>query len=340
MRTLRSVYLAIALTAPLFGAQIEGASKPDSLLEVRGVVVEVGTLHGIAGIEMMLSAPGVRIQYTRTDSAGRFRFDVGEPGVYKVQPWRLDKAIGPPVASNSSSILGEKWMEKSVTLDNDHPIQDVRFEWARTSCISGLIVDDESGKPVSNLRIAALEAFWRDGRRHAAESAMGRTDDEGRFLLGGLAPGEYVIRPMISRPLKVLVRASESDIEATDRDYQDTFWPGGGGALATLHIAVSSGASVDIGELRLRKAARFRAHVSLKGVPCDAGQDLTIAVAKRQDYRMLSGRWDLYVGATVPCQDAVALASFESGDYLLTIGDIKGGFQLSAPFTVTGGPAR
>ncbi len=105
----------------------------------------------------------------------------------------------------------------------------LRLFLSRPAQITGRVLDEETVKPIANLRVAARRLINFGGRRVFRTSAPTTTDANGRFLFSGLRPGEYAVE--IARQAngkeRILTSFSKADPERVDQDFENTWWPGG-----------------------------------------------------------------------------------------------------------------
>ena len=98
------------------------------------------------------------------------------------------------------------------------------------------------------------------------------TDQDGYFTATKLRPGDYLVRigPR-AWPPEILPQFSESDLKIVDQDLETSYWPG-------VPIPVSSGASLSVGTITARKAAYYRAHLSVQPGDCEPDENWQLAV--------------------------------------------------------------
>jgi len=276
----RQLALCLTLAAGLASAQ----STP---LEIRGTVVEGGL--GVAGATVTLYEFGHEpaqattrtvIATTSTDSKGEFTFHPSRAGEYYVEV-KKDGYFAETFDGPSSEPIDS--VGDSVSLDQDHPSQQRRFTLIRLGELRGRVID-EDGKPLSNLRVGLIPAT----------STQVITDPDGYFTATKLRPGDYLVRIGPERgSAEILRQFSESDLKIVDEGLETLFWPG-------VPIPVSSGASLSVGTITVRKAAYYRAHLSVQPGDCEPDENWQLAVRT-------SDAPDLGTSRQVPC----------SGDFLV-----------------------
>lgn len=268
------------LLIPVFAAL--ACAQESDLLEIRGVVLEIGPNAPLAGAQITVyqfAQDRARTVFGSivTDSSGAFQFKPTRPGDYYVEAAKPDYFAAandvPLAVSSPVSTTGTL-----ITLRKDHSSEDLRLALMRFGELRGKIVDDD-GKPSSRLRVdlipeasAIMPAFTRvlGGTRSALSQA------DGSFVAKGLAPGKYVVRVstgvgMMKRPRTDF---SADDENAVDQDFATTYWPGVANRTAAGAATVSPGGALDLGTLHIHKEARYRVHFVVHG--CEPGDQLAL----------------------------------------------------------------
>src|ERR1035437_8598547 len=307
-------FLAVAFGAP----QQNAGAPPPPQPEIRGVVLEPGTNQPVvdAEIELSVQTPGpVKInggwktdpsRKSRTDFSGAFRLPLDKPGPYRVEAKK--PGYSAPAAG------GPNYRE--VTLTAENPMAEVKMYLVQPGRITGLVVEEETGKPIATLRLRALRmSTMRGGLEPFGPPAI--TDGDGQFAVSGLAPGEYAveIQAQAAQEKRVLTQLPGKDAPATDRDYEHTYWPGGHGADAALPVTVPSGATVHIGKLRVRKVPYYRVHVRILVAGCEAGEKLHVGESIQNGL----GGTTMHPLASAPCGKDLFVTGFSPGNYRLTL---------------------
>jgi len=88
----------------------------------------------------------------------------------------------------------------------------------RAGTIAGRLFD-EYGDPVEGVVVRAMQVRYRDGRRQLIAAMAARSDDLGRYRLGSLQPGRYVISASVGQ---VDIMEGASDFPG----YGTTYFPG------------------------------------------------------------------------------------------------------------------
>src|SRR5664280_70127 len=311
--TFLSAFLAVGFSAPQ-----NAGSPPPQRAGIRGVVLEPGTNQPVvdAEIELSVQTPGpVRInggwkadpsRKSRTDFSGAFRVPLDKPGPYRVEAKK---------AGYSAPAAGEPNF-REVTLTKENPMAEVKMYLAQPGRITGLVVDEETGKPIASLYLRAVRVNAMLGRFELGGTGVA-TNGEGEFIVSGLAPGEYAveIQAQAAQEKRLLTQLPGNDATATDRDYEHTYWPGGHGADAALPVTVPSGATVHIGKLPVRKVPYYRVHVRIPVPGCEAGENLHVGESIQNGL----GGATIHPLASAPCGKDLFVTGFSPGNYRLTL---------------------
>src|SRR4029434_11170037 len=108
-------------------------------------------------------------------------------------------------------------------------------------------------------------AYMR-GRRELLLGAGATTaDSNGTFAMKNLPPGDYVLELNTAVPTQ--------DASAGVREaYPRTFWPGPGDLAGAVSFNLPPGATMNLGDLRLRKRELLSLTVKVVGGACAKGQ--------------------------------------------------------------------
>ena len=327
-----SAFLAVGFTAP----QQNAGSAPPQQPEIRGVVLEPGTNQPVvdAEIELSTQTPGpVKInggwkadpdRKSRTDFSGAFRMTLDKPGPYRVEA----KKPGYSAPTDGPRNYQE------VALTAESPLAEVKMYLSQPGRITGLVVDEETSKPIAKLHLTALRmSAMRGGLEPFGTAAV--TGDDGQFAVAGLAPGDYAveIKAQGAQDKRVLARPPAEDA-AAGRDYEHTYWPGGHGADAALPVTVGSGATVHIGKLPVRKVPYYRVRVRIPPASCEAGETVHIG----ESIQTGLGGAAMHPLNSAPCGKEVFVTGFAPGNYRLLMSIEKRAPEnqgtASIPFTI------
>lgn len=126
------------------------------------------------------------IETVLTDSRGRFFFKSMPPGEAVVTAQKFgyfDGAYGKRRANGQPL---------PFSLGAGQVMPDLRIEIFRAGVITGSVVD-EVGEPILGARVIAMRRQFGPGGWQYVEAAGDATDDEGRYRIYGLQPGEYIV---------------------------------------------------------------------------------------------------------------------------------------------------
>lgn len=158
----------------------------DQLGSIAGVVADQNANAPIAGAAVLAfpergNVPPVMAPLVgRTDSTGAYKIPGVGPGKYFV----LAEARG---------YLNEYWKESPdlqgatvVEVNEGQAVTGIDFTLEKGGAISGVVVSAQNGAPVAG---AAVQVW----SRNSAAAARGETDREGKYRIGGLRSGEYLV---------------------------------------------------------------------------------------------------------------------------------------------------
>ena len=252
----------LALFAGLAAAFAWSQQAATPRVSIGGIVTEPGVNQPLADAEITV-IEFVRQPYKttevakgKTDLQGAFHFDLDKFATYIVQ------AHKPGYSDGGGSLNGAS---EQVVLDKDHLSREVRFSLVRTGELTGRVVDDETGMPVPNFRVAVKELNYLRGDAIWGGVPVEPTDAEGRFVATGARPGNYLVQviPQILYKEQLQVQFTPADLETVDRDYPNSYWPGGHGLDSASTVRVPSGGSVGAGSVRVKKESFYRIHISI-----------------------------------------------------------------------------
>ncbi len=124
------------------------------------------------------------------DSSGRFSLEVPGPGA-----WRLAATAR---GFRSQNYDEHESFHSAVVLTEAAPTFNLTFRLRPDSVLTGLILD-EAGDPVASAQVMAelIAPAGTDRTRPPSRgraTAAGRTDDRGKYEIGGLEPGSYRVK--------------------------------------------------------------------------------------------------------------------------------------------------
>jgi hypothetical protein len=253
---------------------------------IQGTVVEFETNRGLPGAHVLLTGDGIDVRVPpqqTSDSQGNFRFELEKFGHYSVTVQMAGyKAMGNSFP-DMPAITGPMpvSMVNNVVLTSGYPSENLRFSLVRTAELTGRVVDEETGKPVAKLQVAAVSRQYLKGQAVVGLGVRAVTDDDGQFVFTGILPGNYLVETLPRRldSRGVQTEFSVEDLKIVDQDYERSYWPGGTDAQRASPIPVSSGASVNVGTLKPGKAPYYRIHATFPPGSCRAGETAQVLFA-------------------------------------------------------------
>ena len=297
-------------------AGLAWAQKDSADPEILGVVTEAGINHGVAEAEIIIQqmTPGAvvsplslkEVGRLTTDSQGKFSFHPEKLGEYMV---RVNKEGYKGMAGNP--LRAGLGTQANVVLNSDHPAREVRFVLGRPGELTGQVLDEDTGQPLTGFQIQAAQLFYFNGAPFPFAGALTVTDADGRFVARGLTPGPYIVKVSPRTPAKeqFLTRFKADDLTVVDQDYERSYWPGGHELDVASPVTVVSGGSADVGTIKLRKTPFYRVHVSLGRENCAPDQKVQVFVSNQ--FRESNTAGDAVCG-----QDFL-LRDYQPGSYTL-----------------------
>ena len=298
-------------------AAVALAGQPPPTFEIRGVVVDAGTNQTVAGARIALSVqtPGpVKFngawqpddsRQCATDERGAFTLTLDKPGAYRVEAkkegYRPPGARGPREFAEAALTPGE-------------PAADVKLFLATPGRLTGTVVDEETGKPIANLRLKAVQGRFRSA--WFPETATARTGPDGGFVLSGLSPGDYavVVGRQTEQRRRIRTTFTEKDAAAVDLDFETTWWPGGRGPDVVQPSSLPSGATLNVGVLGVKKGPYYRVHVRVPASNCQPGDTMRVG----ESLVIPGGISHLPLGQA-PCGKDFLITGYPPGNYRLSL---------------------
>jgi hypothetical protein len=253
------------------------AQAPTSL-EIRGSVRELGSDRAaslpVEGAEINLiefvpvGATPTRkpVATAYTDRLGGFLFNPDHAGDYWVEAKKDGYTVTPEYGI-------------AAKLDQVHSSSHPDFTFMRPGSVTGRIVDDD-GKPIAGQKVVVHKAAGDFiGIQMGGADFTALTGPDGVFSVTGVTPGAYtvVISSQMNQNERIKPQFSPGDLEEVDQDVAITYWPGGGTHIGGS-ILVGPGGATGAGEIRVRKSATYRVHISLPKLECAKNEKLGLRV--------------------------------------------------------------
>jgi hypothetical protein len=246
-------------------------AQSDPVIEIHGIVSEVGLGIGLQGAEVTLyefAGPDrERKLYAAaaTDLDGAFRFRLERYGDYWVEVKKQAYFASIPISGAASSKPPAEETGTLITVSAAHPSQEVRFALMRPGELRGTVIDEDD-KPVKGVLVEVNKEGWST----LAFSPV-RTGADGVFTVSTLIPGEYFVR--LSAPSNKAFaspqRFSEDDLKVVDEELEALFWPGVPDPRSATPVRVGPGEPASLGTIRMRRTPSYRARVSMTGCKAD-----------------------------------------------------------------------
>ena len=204
----------------------------------------------------------------KTDELGAFAVDGLDPGAYLV----IATASGYfPADATPNRPQG---FGTILALSSSQQLGNVDFHLGKAGILHGTVVDDK-GAPFPRVRVSITQAMQAAGARRLMPLGTGTsTDDQGRFQLSGLAPGDYFVVAMGS-PFGVDNGRMVVPLEGPSRPgFSPTYFPSTTSPVLAQPIAILPGSEVDDVRIALWTSPTFDLRgrvVDEAGVPAGEG---------------------------------------------------------------------
>ena len=201
---------------------------------VRGRVFAADTGKPLRRARIMLQAPelGGENRTTSTNAEGKFELKDLPAARYNIVVSRsgyLQLRYGQRRPFEAGKLL-------QVT--DKQRVDNVDFALPRMSLITGRVFD-ETGDPISGVRVFAMRSVYFEGKRRlvpVANGPLALTDDAGQYRILGLAPGNY----FVMADLRETWTVTEGDTEQV-MGYAPTYFPGATGVTDARRVTVGIG---------------------------------------------------------------------------------------------------
>jgi hypothetical protein len=314
-------YLPPAMVALVFVAAAQDATPPPPSPEIRGAVLDPDSKQPVAFAEISLyflgaEQPRVFTGLGMMDAAatavtgfsGDFVFHLDKPGYYAVAAKK--EGYNSPGANSGGGSSTQR-----IAVTRDTPVQQARLFLARPGQLTGIVADEETRKPLANVRVMArrpaVKGTQMFGSGIAGSVAVSGAD--GAFVIPNLPAGEFVvdINRQKSGKDRLLAKFTDEDLKTVDQDFEHTVWPGGHGDDAAVPVLLGSGGSTDVGVIRVRKVPYYRLHVKVP--PSTCAPDATMQVYEQVPGSMLT------ISQDASCKQDFLVTGFSPGSYQLLL---------------------
>jgi len=260
----RTLILLLAASATPFAQTAPPADQNSASVE--GVVVNAVTGDPVARAHVALFsfAEGRQQRYgAMTTAEGKFSVTGLPVGNYNVSVNRLGFIFNPRGPNGFTLKPG------------DHK-NDVTLKLTPTGAIAGTVVDAD-GEPVENCNVFAESS--RGGQ-------VSQSDAQGRFRIGGLAPGKYRVKATPEDPQTPPEIRTDGTAEA---HYSETYYPSVLDAAGGGTINVAAGGESGGTEIRLVRTPIVRVSGKVTGIPPGADNVFLMVQRQHDDNRRLFG---------------------------------------------------
>ena len=206
------VFLFLLLSAS------EPARTSTAIASISGVVLDAAADRPLAGARVSLG-PGRPVRSTTTDSQGRFSFAGVEPGSYYLSADKSGYVAGS---------LGQRFpYDLQQSLEVKESSESVTLRLWRHAIAAGILLDS-AGEPQVDSVVTALRRTLNASQVLMVPVRTASTDDQGRFRLNGLPPGQYVIGALSAslRPAERIRVEGAEPILQFDSGNPTIFYPG------------------------------------------------------------------------------------------------------------------
>jgi hypothetical protein len=199
---------------------------------IRGRVVDLQAGTPLRRVRVNVTAPGLPREgiSTSTDINGDYELAELPGGRFTL---RVERGGYLPLQYGQRRPLEQG---KPLELAAGQILENINFALPRMSVISGRITD-ELGEPIAGVTVTAQRSMWFDNRRRLMpDGPIATTDEDGKYRIGGLAPGTYVIHSRSMDKWSAQVAGREQMMS-----YAPTFFPGLTDASQASKVTVGIG---------------------------------------------------------------------------------------------------
>lgn len=244
---------------------------------VRRAIVK---LHGLP------STPLSDNYRTEADPEGRFRIDKIVPGRYECEVQRPGFILQEPAPR--------------LTLDPDHPLQNITLRLIPTGVIFGRITGTDDD-PIRFADVDVLRYSYKDGKRQPITAQFRPTDDRGGYRIYDLPPGTYYVEAHASASFETSLRFLRPT-----QGYATMFYPASRDVATAEAIRLAAGEEVRA-DIRLPLEPNY----SIRGIVAAESPQYRVKVSRRDRIDSVTS------GGPVLSQERFDVCCFSPGSYLV-----------------------
>jgi hypothetical protein len=234
------------LSSLLLLAAGAACAQTDPVIEIHGVVTEIGLGLGLEGAQLTIyefvGPDRERKVYSTlvTDPHGEFRFHPERYGDYWIEVRKEAYFATIPIEGVSGLVSSKAPSAETgtlVTVSAAHPSQEVRFAFMRPGELTGTVID-ENDKAVPSILVEVTMAGMP-----TLSKASARTGPDGAFAIKMLMPGDYVVKASSTSTsgFKPPPKFTEEDLKVVDEGLQTVYWPDAPEERSSTPVRVSPG---------------------------------------------------------------------------------------------------
>ena len=205
---------------------------------------------------------------------------------------------------------------KQLQVNDRQLVDNIDFHLPRVGVISGRVYD-ETGDPISGVRMMAMRQVFFEGRRRLVPvpGAMPmQTDDAGQYRIVGLTPGSYVVRA----ETRETWTTTEKDVEVV-MGYATTYFPGTTAVANARRIPLTVGQealNIDFSLVPGRAIAASGTAFDSQGRPL-SGRQVMLTQSMRAPGGMMM--MSAFGGTAIAGDGTFRIPNITPGEYALTV---------------------
>jgi len=279
---------------------------------IRGRVFAADTGKALRRARISVSAPelGGNGKTASTNADGRYEIKELPPGRYTITVTRSGY-VQLRYGQRRPFETG-----RQLQVNDRQLVDNVDFRLPRVGVISGRVFD-ETGDPMSGVRMMAMRQVFFEGRRRLVPvpGAMPmQTDDAGQYRIVGLTPGSYIVRG----ETRETWTTTEKDAEVV-MGYATTYFPGTTVVANARRIALTVGQEVVNSDFALVPGRAITASGTAfdsQGRPL-AGRQVMLTQSMRAPGGMMM--MAAFGGTAVAADGTFKIPNITPGDYTLNV---------------------